>query len=57
VKQVDLHVAYEPYFGWAFSALNFKSEYAPFALWDVIAMGMFDCYTVLRLQLKTTIIF
>jgi len=52
VKQVDLHVAYEPYFGWTFSALNFKSEYAPFALWDVIAMGMFDCYTVLQLRLK-----
>ena len=38
-----------------FSALNFKSEYALFALWDVDfdpgkAMGMFDCHAVLRLQ-------
>jgi len=27
-------IANEPYNGWAFSALKFKSEYAPFALWD-----------------------
>jgi len=44
-----------------FSALNFKSEYAPFALWDADfdtpvpqskAIGMFDCRAVLRLPVK-----
>jgi len=53
------------YFGWAFRYVNFKSEYALFALWDADldpqgrnqhptrqGMGMFDCHAVIQLRVK-----